>query len=154
MYGKWSVRGNEGTRRLPSPESDSAFDRLPAHDVSINSHRLYTFLLLFVLFRSSRLTGSCKTSRVTCHGLSCMFFSISLLFSLSIARYCTEMSAKYKILQYRVKESKIFVYVIIVVWHNDLVIVNAIVFIRGALLRYNSNEPVVSNCEHFTTLFQ
>lgn len=64
-----------------------------------------------------------------------MFFSVSLLFSLSIVRYCTEMSAKYKILQYRVKESKIFVYVIIVIWHNDLVIINVIVFIQGARLR-------------------
>lgn len=45
------------------------------------------------------------------------------------------MSAKYKILQYRVKESKIFVYVIIVIWHNDLVIINVIVFIQGARLR-------------------
>lgn len=63
------------------------------------------------------------------------------------------MSAKYKILQYRVKVNKIVVYVIIVAWHNDLVIINAIVFIRGARLRYNSNEPVVANCERFTALF-
>lgn len=84
---KW---GNE-----EAPESDSAFDRMPAHDVSINSHRLYTFLLLFTslsFVTDYRIMQniSCNLSRIihACFflcSIPSLFPFISLSFSLSFS---------------------------------------------------------------------
>lgn len=92
-----------------APESDSAFDRLPAHDVSINSHRLYTFLLLFTslsFVTDYRIMQniSCNLSRIihACFFLcshSFLLCSLSLPFSPFFSPSFHSIVTKYRYIQ-------------------------------------------------------
>lgn len=105
---KW---GNE-----EAPESDSAFDRMPAHDVSINSHRLYTFLLLFTslsFVTDYRIMQniSCNLSRIihACFSsvpfLLCSLSSLplSLSFSLPLSLSFHSILTKYRYIECKVQ---------------------------------------------------
>lgn len=96
-----------------APESDSAFDRLPAHDVSINSHRLYTFLLLFTslsFVTDYRIMQniSCNLSRIihACFFLcshSFLLCSLSLPFSPFFSPSFHSIVTKYRYIEYKVR---------------------------------------------------